>query len=103
VNDVKLTTIANWAAVPLTVIGLLISIAGIAKGAGHGTFWPALVFFPLPTLTFSISFILATLLALLQFPLYAVALNVAEKHDWHRGLACLLGVIHIAVPLLLLR
>ncbi len=39
-----MATIANWAATPLTLVGLLFSISGIAKCVGHWTFLPASIF-----------------------------------------------------------
>lgn len=69
-----LTKVAIWAALPLTIIGLLVSFLIAVAGAGHGDKSAILFIFPLPAFVWVYGgFVLGVVAAGLQFPLYALA------------------------------
>ena len=91
--------LVNIASVPLTVIGLSVSFA--SAGVGHGSYLPFIAFFPFGAVFLILGIpVLAFLVACLQFPIYAAAVNVAAKGGWLRFLVYGLLAIHLLAVIL---
>jgi hypothetical protein len=100
----KLARVAIWAALPLTIIGLLVSFLTAVAGAGHGDKSLILFIFPLPAFVWvDGGLVLGVVAASLQFPLYALAIHVASKRGWEWPVASALFLIHFGVVLWFLR
>lgn len=78
-------------------------VAAAAAGAGHGTYLPARLFFPITMLSTSLCGPITApfiAVALLQFPIYGLALGYCHRASrLRRGLAALSAVHFIAVTL----
>jgi hypothetical protein len=100
----KLSKIAIWAAVPLTIIGLLASFLTAVAGAGHGDKSLILFIFPLPSLAMvSGGWVMGIVAACLQFPLYALAIYVAPRRSWEWPVAGAVLLIHFGVVFWIFR
>jgi hypothetical protein len=97
-NQMKLSKLAIWAALPLTIIGLLMSFLTAIAGAGHGDKSLIVVIFPLPFFAMvSGGWVIGLLAACLQFPLYALAIYAASKRAWEWPIAGVLLLIHSGI------
>ena len=80
-NEPKKPLAAYFAAgFPLSILGMFVAV--VAAGGGHGTYIPATVFFPyamgIADLHEQIG-VIPILMALLQFPIYGLALGSFNK------------------------
>lgn len=100
----KFARAAVWAALPLTIIGLIVAFFIAVAGAGHGDKSLILFIFPLPGMVWEYGgFELGVVAACLQFPLYALAIHIASKRGWEWLAAGAVFVIHFGVVLWYLK
>src|SRR5882724_8899802 len=94
----KLSKAAIWAALPLTIIGLLVSFLTAAAGAGHGDKFLILFIFPLPAFAWALGgWIMGIVAACLQFPVYALAIYVVSNRGWEWPIAAAVLLAHFGV------
>ena len=87
----------------VVVAAPLLFICIFAAGAGHGTYLPAKIFFPITMLScllFSSITAPFAIFAVLQFPLYGLILGHSKSHGRSAFIRTFLISVHIALSLL---
>jgi hypothetical protein len=93
-----------WVSMLLTVVGLVASFFTLVAGAGHGDKSLVLIIFPLPTFAWVLGgFVIGTLAACIQFPLYALAFHTASKRGWGWPAAAVILLAHLGFAFWILR
>ncbi len=95
----KFARVAILAAVPLTIIGLIVAFAVAVAGAGHGDKSLILFIFPLPALVWVYSGFELGLLLLVCNSHFTRYIHLASKRRWEWPLAGALLVIHFGMVL----
>jgi len=95
----------RWTARLSLLTPLLLFVAVLLMGGGHGWFEPAMFLFPLGTLNtiwqdhFSLPFIV---LAFIQFPLYGFIVDKSKQHGKGQWMIFLILFLHILLATLIL-
>ena len=91
------------AAVPVTIIGLFVSVVAMGGGHGDGSYLPLIAVFPFAALLMATNLpVFALAAACFQFSIYAAAINHAAKNNCLQFLLYGLVTIHVLAVMLLL-
>jgi hypothetical protein len=103
-NQMKLSKVVIWSALPLTILGLLASVMTMAAGAGHGDKSLIVFIFPLPAFSVELwGAAMGFVFACLQFPLYSLAIYAASKRGWEWRVTGAVLLTHFGVVFWILR